>query len=70
MISLVNVIKIRNFLRIWPHLLMKSLMENFFYCGVLVRNFSQIRQQVGMLKFWKLGMGATHNSMKLFCFCE
>ena len=65
MISLVNVI-----LRIWPHLLMKSLMENFFYCGVLVRNFPQIREQVGMLKFWKLGMGGTHNSMKLFCFCE
>ena len=26
--------KIRNFLRIWSHLLKKSLMENFIFCAV------------------------------------
>ena len=26
--------QIRSFLRIWPHLLYKSLMENFISCGV------------------------------------
>ena len=25
--------QIRNFLRIWPHLLKKSLMENFIFCA-------------------------------------
>ena len=25
-----------SFLRIWPHLLEKSLMENFIFCAVLV----------------------------------
>ena len=28
--------QIRNFLRIWSHLLKKSLMENFIFCAVLV----------------------------------
>ena len=27
--------EIRSFLRIWPHLLEKSLMENFTFCAVL-----------------------------------
>ena len=27
--------QIRGFLRIWPHLLEKSLMENFIFCAVL-----------------------------------
>ena len=27
--------QIHNFLRIWPHLLKKSLMENFLFCSVL-----------------------------------
>ena len=26
--------QIRSFLRIWPHLLKKSLMENFIFCAV------------------------------------
>ena len=30
----VNVTKIRSFLRIWSHLLKKSLMENFIFCTV------------------------------------
>ena len=28
--------QIRRKLRIWPHLLEKSLMENFIFCAVLV----------------------------------
>ena len=28
--------QIRNFLRIWSHLLKKSLMENFIFCAVLL----------------------------------
>ena len=27
--------QIRSFLRIWSHLLKKSLMENFFFCAVM-----------------------------------
>ena len=27
--------QIRSFLRIWPHLLRKSLMENFFFCAAM-----------------------------------
>ena len=30
--------QIRRFLRIWSHLLSKSLMENFIFCAVLVFN--------------------------------
>ena len=30
---------IRSFLRIWPHLLKKSLMENFIFCAVLPSAF-------------------------------
>ena len=33
-ISLVNVTKILSFLRIWSHLLKKSVMENFIFCAV------------------------------------
>ena len=29
--------QIRSFLRIWPHLLKKSLMENFIFCAVTVQ---------------------------------
>ena len=32
--------KKRSFLRIWSHLLKKSLMENFIFCAVLGMNFS------------------------------
>ena len=28
--------QIRSFLRIWSHLLKKSLMENFIFCAVLI----------------------------------
>ena len=31
--------QIRSFLRIWPHLLRKSLMENFIFCVVSVLEF-------------------------------
>ena len=30
--------QIRSFLRIWSHLLKKSLMENFIFCAVLEPN--------------------------------
>ena len=29
--------QIRSFLRIWPHLLKKYLMENFIFCAVSVK---------------------------------
>ena len=28
--------QIRSFLRIWPHLLKKTLMENFIFCAVFL----------------------------------
>ena len=31
--------QIRSFLEIWPHLLKKSLMENFIFCAVCVVKF-------------------------------
>ena len=31
--------QIRSFLRIWSHLLKKSLMENFIYCAVIVHAY-------------------------------
>ena len=31
--------QIRSFLRIWSHLLKKSVMENFIFCAVLSNNF-------------------------------
>ena len=30
--------KIRSFLRIWSHLVKKSLMENFIFCAVAQKN--------------------------------
>ena len=35
--------QIRSFLRIWSHLLKKSLMENFFLCAVI---FEQIKSDI------------------------
>ena len=32
--------QIRSFLRIWSHLLKKSLMENFIFCAVLICTLS------------------------------
>ena len=34
--------EIRSFLRIWPHLLEKSLMENFIFCAVTFLRFFDI----------------------------
>ena len=34
----INCDQIRRFLRIWSHLLKKSLMENFIFCTVLKAN--------------------------------
>ena len=31
----------RNFLRIWSHLLKKSLMEKFIFCAVLLQNITR-----------------------------
>ena len=44
--------QIRSFLRIWSHLLKRSLMENFVFCAVLVtwwgliRKHNEIRERV------------------------
>ena len=34
--------QIRSFLRIWSHLLKKSLMENFIFCAVIQANISSV----------------------------
>ena len=34
-----NCDQIRSFLRIWSHLLKKSLMENFIFCAVYFENW-------------------------------
>ena len=34
--------QIRSFLRIWSHLLKKSIMENFIFCAVLVVFFFEL----------------------------
>ena len=38
--SLLKPNPVPSFLRIWSHLLKKSLMENFFLCAILLQNFS------------------------------
>ena len=40
--------QIRSFLRIWSHLLKKSLMENIIFCGV---NESYLTQNLGFAVF-------------------
>ena len=37
---------LRRFLRIWSHLLKKSLMENFIFCAVFVRFWSRSNSQI------------------------
>ena len=34
--------QIHSFLRIWSHLLMRSLMENFIFCAVLIFAYHKI----------------------------
>ena len=51
--------QIRNFLRIWSHLLKKSLMENFIFCAVYDRTF--LRK-----KSYSLLPHSTHCSLHLF----
>ena len=36
--------QIRNFLRIWSHLLKKSIMNNFIFCAVNHKNFIQFAE--------------------------
>ena len=38
--------QIRSFLRIWSHLLKKSLMENFIFCAMLFYGYPDIVQLV------------------------
>ena len=40
--------QIRRKLRIWSHLLKKSLMENFFFCAVIFLNISSGVVNFGM----------------------
>ena len=37
--------QIRNFLRIWPHFLKKSIMENFIFCAVLNSKINRLRER-------------------------
>ena len=39
--------QIRNFLRIWSHLMKKSLMENFIFCAVPFAN-----PKIWKIQFW------------------
>ena len=49
--------QIRRFLRIWSHLLKKSLMENFIFCAVRVKLFHQLKQEPSkQLAFNSLGV--------------
>ena len=38
--------QIRKKLRIWSHLLKKSLMENFIFCAVIKTNKSNTKSQI------------------------
>ena len=44
--------QIRSFLRIWPHLLKKSLMENFIFCAVNSCNNNSANNEVNTLKLF------------------
>ena len=45
--------QIRSFLRIWSHVLKKSLMENFIFCAVNAASaMADIRQKCYSLEFW------------------
>ena len=45
--------QIRSFLRIWSHLLDKSLMENFIFCAVIIKVFvAQSCFLVALLCLW------------------
>ena len=45
-------VQIRSFLRIWSHLLKKSLMENFIFCVVFVVWILWIELQIYSQKVW------------------
>ena len=54
--------QIRSFLRIWSHLLKKSLMENFIFCIVKWVNESQL-----FLKTFRK-INTSHNFISIKCF--
>ena len=63
--------QIRSFLRIWPHLLKKSLMENFIFCAVrsVTRNGLLVKKEISNLRrFIFVGklMTRVGESFKLF----
>ena len=48
--------QMRSLLRIWSHLLKKSLMENFIFCAVWVECFNFPEFQFRILKFDRLDL--------------
>ena len=67
--------QIRSFLRIWSHLLKKSLMENFIFCAVLLfRNdvyqagSDTIRTCLPIMNLWEVVKRRRNNSEKCPCF--
>ena len=42
--------QIRSFLRIWPHILKKSLLENFIFCAVKILE-RRVQAPVGHLQW-------------------
>ena len=46
--------QIRSFLRIWSHLLKKSLMENFIFCAVIGFRFADKSSNCPNIKGWSV----------------
>ena len=69
-ISSVNVTKSASFLRIWSHLLKKSLMENFIFCLVPKSMLLSPTVQWNQNYRWNnilTGSGGSSNRVYLFC---
>ena len=57
--------QIRSFLRIWSHLLKKSLMENFIFCAVI--NLFLINCTRGCHFELKKRVFTVHDMIRVFC---
>ena len=61
--------QIRSFLRIWSHLLKKSVMENFIFCvvRVLLAKYIELRLKTWtMLSFYEFWLSKKHPTEQLF----
>ena len=46
--------QIRSFLRIWSHLMKKSLMENFIFCAVNIAEHFLLKTEQNLTSFWEI----------------